>query len=156
VLVRAYVDEPDIGRLSPGNKIEVTWDAVPGRKWDGTLSNAPSTVKLRGTRNVGEATCTVANPDFKLLPNVNVGITIVTAEDPNALILPREAVRVDDGKPYVYEIVDNTLRKRNVQTSISNLTAVEIANGLGDRAVVAVPVASAKSLRDGLTVKIIQ
>jgi HlyD family secretion protein len=156
VLVRAYVDEPDIGRLSPGNKIEVTWDAVPGRKWEGTLSSAPSTVKLRGTRNVGEATCTVANPDFKLLPNVNVGITIVTAEDPNALILPREAVRVDDGKPYVYEIVDATLRKRTVQTSISNLTAVEIASGLGDRAVVAVPVASAKSLRDGLPVKIIQ
>ena len=31
VLVRAYVDEPDLGRLAPGQKIEVTWDAVPGR-----------------------------------------------------------------------------------------------------------------------------
>jgi HlyD family secretion protein len=156
VLVRAYVDEPDIGRLSPGNRIEVTWDAIPGRKWEGTLSAAPSTVKVRGTRNVGEATCVVANPDFKLLPNVNVGITIVTAEDPNALILPREAVRSDDGKPYVYQIVDNTLKRRNVQTALSNLTSVEIASGLGDGAAVAVPMASAKSLRDGAAVKIIQ
>jgi len=156
VLVRAYVDEPDIGRLSPGNRIEVTWDAIPGRKWEGTLSAAPSTVKIRGTRNVGEATCVVANPDFKLLPNVNVGITIVTAEDPNALILPREAVRSDDGKSYVYQIVDNTLKRRNVQTALSNLTSVEIASGLGDGAAVAVPMASAKSLRDGAAVKIIQ
>ena len=31
VLVRAYVDEPDIGRLVPGQKTEVTWDAVPAR-----------------------------------------------------------------------------------------------------------------------------
>jgi len=156
VLVRAYVDEPDIGRLSPGNRIEVTWDAIPGRKWEGTLSAAPSTVKIRGTRNVGEATCVVANPDFKLLPNVNVGITIVTAEDPNALILPREAVRSDDGKSYVYQIVDNTLKRRNVQTALSNLTSVEIASGLGDGASVAVPMASAKSLRDGAAVKVIQ
>jgi HlyD family secretion protein len=156
VLVRAYVDEPDIGRLSPGNRIEVRWDAIPGRKWEGTLSAAPSTVKVRGTRNVGEATCVVANPDFKLLPNVNVGITIVTAEDPNALILPREAVRSDDGKSYVYQIVDNTLKRRIVQTALSNLTSVEIASGLSDGAPVAVPMAGAKSLRDGAAVKIIQ
>src|SRR6266852_3465392 len=33
VLVRAFVDEPDVGRLAPGQNIEVTWDAVPGRTW---------------------------------------------------------------------------------------------------------------------------
>jgi len=31
LIVRAYVDEPDIGRLVKGQKTEVTWDAVPGR-----------------------------------------------------------------------------------------------------------------------------
>src|ERR1700733_5311184 len=38
VLVRAFVDEPDLGRLSPGQKIELTWDAVPGRVWTGAVS----------------------------------------------------------------------------------------------------------------------
>ena len=31
VLLRAFVDEPDVGRLAPGDPIEITWDAVPGR-----------------------------------------------------------------------------------------------------------------------------
>src|SRR5205085_1674432 len=31
VLVRAFVDEPDIGRLSKGQAVEVAWDAFPGR-----------------------------------------------------------------------------------------------------------------------------
>ena len=35
VLVRAFVDEPDVARLSPGERIEVTWDAMPGRTWTG-------------------------------------------------------------------------------------------------------------------------
>src|SRR6266853_6241951 len=38
VLVRAFVDEPDIGRLAAGQRVEVTWDAVPGRIWNGAVS----------------------------------------------------------------------------------------------------------------------
>ena len=33
VLVRAYVDEPDIARLVAGEPIDVTWDAVPSPAW---------------------------------------------------------------------------------------------------------------------------
>src|SRR5450755_1214030 len=52
VLVRAFVDEPDVGRLAPGDLIEVTWDAVPGRVWPAAVTAVPSTVKLHGSRNV--------------------------------------------------------------------------------------------------------
>ena len=72
VVVRAYVDEPDVGRLASGQRIELTWDAAPGRTWQGTVTTTPSTVKLLGTRNVGETTCVVDNGDLKLLPNINV------------------------------------------------------------------------------------
>src|SRR6267142_4167266 len=43
VLVRAYVDEPDIGRLTRGQKTEVTWDAMPDRIWNGVVEMLPST-----------------------------------------------------------------------------------------------------------------
>ena len=55
MLVRTFVDEPDIGRLASGQRIEVSWDAVPARLWSGTVSTTPSTVKLRGSRNVGKS-----------------------------------------------------------------------------------------------------
>ena len=98
-----------MGGLAPGEAIEVTWDALPGRVWQGTVSNIPSTVKLRGTRNVGETTCLVDNPDFKLLPNINVGVTIVTAEHHDVLTVPREAIHLDDSKTYVYQIVNDRI-----------------------------------------------
>ena len=101
----------------------------PGRTWQGSVSSIPSTVKLLGTRNVGETTCIVDNQDLKLLPNINVGVTIVTAEHQNVLTVPREAVRLDDGKTFVYEIVNDELQRRDIQTAISNLTQVEIASG---------------------------
>jgi HlyD family secretion protein len=155
VLVRAYVDEPDVGRLSPGQKIELTWDAVPGRTWQGSVSSVPSTVKLLGTRNVGEATCVVNNSDLKLLPNINVGVTIVTTEHQNALTVPREAVRLDDGKTFVYQIVNDELQRRDIQTSISNLTQVEVTSGVTEKALLALASTNSKPLHEGLAVRVV-
>ena len=154
VVVRAFVDEPDVGRLARGEKIELTWDALPGRIWQGSVDTIPAAVKLRGTRNVGEITCIVDNSDFKLLPNINVGVTIVAAEHPNALTIPREAVRLDDSKTYVLEIVNNELRRRDIQPGISNLTRVEVSSGITSSALVALAAINGKPLREGTAVKV--
>jgi len=155
VLVRAYVDEPDIGRLQTGQKVEVTWDAVPGRIWNGVVSTVPSTVKVHLSRNVGETTCTVDNHDLRLLPNVNVGVTIIAAEHDNALTLRRDAVHTDDSKSYVYRIVDGRLKRQPVEISLQNLTRVEIVSGLPEGAEVALPAEEAKPLFDGASVKVV-
>ncbi len=156
VLVRAYVDEPDVGRLASGQPIELTWDAIPGRSWQGSVSTIPSTVKLLGTRNVGETTCVVDNQDLKLLPNINVGVTIVTAEHRNALTVPREAVRLDGNKKFVYQIVNDELQRRDIQTSISNLTEVEVTAGVTENTSLALASTNSKPLHEGLAVKVIR
>jgi HlyD family secretion protein len=155
MLVRTFVDEPDIGRLATGQKIEVTWDALPGRIWNGAVITVPSTVKLRGSRNVGEVTCTVDNRDLRLLPNVNVGVTVITAEHSGVLTLLREAVRMDDTKPYVFQVADGELKRHVVEVSLQNLTRVEITAGLSEHSVVALSSADAKTLTDGARVKVV-
>jgi HlyD family secretion protein len=155
MLVRAFVDEPDIGRLAAGQKVEVTWDALPARTWNGAVISVPSTVKLRGSRNVGEVTCTVDNHDMRLLPSVNVGVIVITAEHSGVLTLLREAVRMDDTKPYVYQVVDGELKRREVEVSLQNLTRVEITAGLPENSVVALSSVEAKPLTDGAHVKVV-
>jgi HlyD family secretion protein len=153
VVVRAFVDEPDIARLAPGNPIEITWDAVPGRVWQAAVIAIPSTVRLRGTRNVGETTSIVDNKDFKLLPNINVSVTIVAAEHDNVLIVPREAVRTDDSTPYVLQVIGHDLKRRNVETALSNLTQVEIARGLSAKDLIAINSINGKPIGEGTQVK---
>ncbi len=155
VLVRAFVDEPDVGRLQIGQKVEVIWDALPGRTWTGTVATVPSTVKLRVSRNVGETTCVIDNHDLRLLPNVNVGVTIVIAEHNNVLTLQRDALRIDDTKPYVFKIVDHHVRRQTIEFSLQNLTRVEITSGLSEGDAVALPADESKPLYDGAPVKVI-
>ncbi len=155
VLVRAYVDEPDIGRLQPGQKIEITWDALSSRTWTATLSSVPSVVTLHLSRNVGEVTFAVDNGDLKLLPNVNVGVTIIVAQLDGVLTLERDALRVDDGKPYVYRIVNDHLKRQPVEIALQNLTQVQITGGLGQGALVALPAEENRPLVDGAAVKVV-
>jgi len=155
VVVRAFVDEPDVGRLQTGQKVEITWDAVQGRTWSGTVDTVPSTVKPHGSRNVGEATCLIDNQDLRLLPNVNVGVTIIAAEHSNVLTLQRDALHIDENNAYVFRIVDAHLKRQPVQFSLQNLTRVEITSGLSEGDAVAVSAEETKPLVDGAPVKVI-
>ena len=156
VQLRAFVDEPDVGRLLPGQPVRVTWDALPGMTWEGKVTQVPTTVVTLGTRNVGQFTCTVENPAEKLLPNVNVNVSIATAKHDNALTVPREAIHQDDGKRFVYQIVDGELKRRDVQTSLSNLTKMEVTQGLSDGALVALIADTQQALKPGMSVRVVQ
>jgi HlyD family secretion protein len=151
--VRAFVDEPEIGKLTPGQLVEVTWDALPGRVWQGRLETLPTTVVPHGTRMVGEVTCVIDNSDLKLLPNTNVSVAVVTARQENVLTVPREAIHQDDQGQYVFEVVNGELKRRNVKTSVSNLTRVEVTSGVSDNAVIALGALNMQSLKGGMAVK---
>jgi len=153
VRVRAFVDEPEIGKLQKGQEVDVTWDALPGRVWKGTLDILPTTVVQRGTRMVGEVTCVVDNGDLELLPNTNVNVAVVTARVENALTVPREAVHQDAKGQYVYQVVNGELKRRDVQTSVSSFTRIAITSGLPDGAVLALGTTNMRPLADGMAVK---
>ena len=83
--VRAYFDEPEIGRLAVGQKIQIKWDAKPGRIWNGHIERTPVTVINLGTRSVGEVLVKIDDADGELLPDTNVTVTVTISSEPNAL-----------------------------------------------------------------------
>lgn len=154
--VRAYFDEPDIGRLAEGQKIVIKWDAKPGKEWQGHIERAPITVITYGTRNVGVVLVAIDGQDTGLLPDTNVNVTVTTSSEPNALSIPREALFSTNGKPYVFKVVDNKLVRTPVVTSIVNLTRVAIVSGLNEGDWVATGTTSGQPLQEGVPVKVVR
>jgi HlyD family secretion protein len=154
--VRAFVDEPEIGKLAKGQAVLLGWDAVPGRTWEGQVTRVPATVINKGTRTVGEVVCAVDNKDLKLLPNVNVNVMIASSKQENALTVPREAVLEDNGARFVYQIVQDKLQRKEVKTGISSLTKVEIKQGLDEKSTVALGSVNGQALNDGSKVKVVE
>ena len=156
VQVRAYFDEPEIGKLAVGLPIKIVWDALPLRSWQGHIARVPSTVITYTTRHVGAAIVTVDNADGTLLPDTNVTVTVTTSSSPDVLNIPREALHANGGQDFVYVLDGDRLRRTPVKTGIITLTAIQIVDGLREGQTVALGTGNGQPIVDGVPVKIVQ
>jgi len=151
--VRAYFDEPDLGRLALGQAVSIRWDAKPDREWHGHISRLPVTVVTYTTRNVGEVLVDLDGTEDDLLPDTNVTVTVTISSQPNALSMPREALHEQGGKYFVYKVVGDQLQRVAVTIGSPNLTQVPILSGLQDGDIVATVTTNGQPLQEGVPIK---
>lgn len=153
VEIRAYFDEPEIGKLTAGQPVTIAWDGRPGRAWHGHIKQAPIAAMALGPRSVGE--CVIAVDDTKedLLPNTNVVVTVTIQQRSHALSIPRAALHTDGARSYVFCVADGRLHKKLVDTGIVNLDRAEITRGLADNDLVVVNAVDNRELQEGLPVR---
>jgi HlyD family secretion protein len=151
VQVLVYVDEPDMGWLSPQQTVQVNWEALPGRTWTGFTKEIPKQVVPHGQRSVAQLLCSVDNSKLELLPNTNVNVRILVRERKNALAVPRGAVREANGAHYVFVFDGDKVKRRNITLGVASASDYEVLSGLSDTESVALP--GDQSLRDGMNIR---
>jgi len=145
--VRVYVDEPELGRVQVSQPVRITWDALPGHEWQGTVERKPTEVMPLGTRQVGEVQCSIENPERLLVPGTNINAEIRTSVAEHALTIPKTAIRRDAAGFWVFLLKDGRVQRRNVRPGPSNVTRASILDGLKDGDAVALP--NDQPLKDG-------
>jgi HlyD family secretion protein len=154
--IRAYFDEPDIGKLAVGQQIQIKWDAQPGQVWHGHIVRTPVTVITLTSRTVGEVIIDLDGDDGQLLPQTDVTVTVTTSSESDVLSIPREALYSENGKPYVFKVVGDELQRTPVTTGAINLTQVAILAGLREGDVVATGTTTGQPLQMDIPIKRIQ
>lgn len=147
VRVRVYVDEPELGRVTVGEHVRITWDALPGKEWTGVVEKRPTEIVALGSRQVGEVLCTIDNPMHELLPGTNVNAFILTQVVEKALTVPKAAVRRENGTGVYVLGQDSTLHWQAIRLGASDALRVEVVSGLKDGDAVAD--AQDQSLKNG-------
>jgi HlyD family secretion protein len=150
--IRAYFDEPEIGKLMAGQSVTITWDGKPGRVWHGHIKQAPVAAVALGARSVGECTITVDDAKEDLLPNTNVIVTVMIQQHFHVLTVPRGALHTEGSANYVYRVADGRLHRAPVDVGIVNLDRVEVARGLAENDIVALNAIDSRDLADNLPV----
>lgn len=156
--VRAFVDEPELGPVAPGQRVLISWDALPNQSWEGRTEQIPKTVVPRNTRTVGEVLCSVENASQNLLPNANVSVKIIVRQAKDALVVPRGAIRDDGDHRYVYVVEEaglggttQLLHRREVRLGISSASNYQVLEGVREGEEVALP--GDVDLADGIKVR---
>jgi len=92
--VEASIDEADIARVRPGQRVSFTLDAIPGRSLEGRVDQIRKAAV--SAQNVVTYTVVVPfdNPGNMLLPGMTANVRIIVDTRDNALKVPNAALRV--------------------------------------------------------------
>ena len=144
------VPEREVATLQQGLKVDLAVDALPGRRFEGTIDRiAPVVDSGSGTFRV---ICTFAGGGA-LQPGMFGRIRIDYDQRTDALVVPRVALLDDEGDPAVYAVKAGKAVRVPVKLGYLDGQWAEVRQGLkvGDQVVTAGKVA----LREGSAVQII-
>jgi HlyD family secretion protein len=127
-----YVNEIDIRKIAAGQPVQITLDADPSKHLTGTVTAVANVGEQRPNTDakVFEVHITVQTPDTTLRPGMTTGNAIETFRDADALSVPIEALRLEDGVPFVYRRSGADVKKQEVLVGAMNDNDVIIAAGL--------------------------
>lgn len=129
VYATADIYEQDMDRVEEGQKVIVTANALPKRIFEGTITFVGSEVD--NTKRTLPVRVKIANPEFKLKPDMFVSLRIQTQEPATSIILPKQAVIERTGHFGVYlEVKPGTYQLNYVQVGRSLGDEIEILDGL--------------------------
>lgn len=143
LIVRAKVDEVDIGNVHLGDAAVVTHGAFPGREFRGKVTRiAPQAHRSQtpGQTNVitFDVQVEVDNREGLLRPGMSVDVRIVSRRKEDVLSVPLEAVVERGGRRGVFVLEGDAVRFRPVALGLTTQTRAEVTGGLrpGDQVVV--------------------
>ena len=139
IMVRAEIDDTDVGKVKIGQKAIVTTDAYPGEEFKGKV--------VEISPSVGKKTILSDNPaervDTKVLEvkieldegkNLNLGldvdVTILANNKEDVLILPLKAIIHRDGMSYVKVKKNGKYEEKRITTGLSDDENIVVSEGL--------------------------
>jgi len=145
-----YVPENWVGKIRLSSKIQFTVKAFSEDKFVAILQFISPTTDP-STRNV-RMKAVVPNPNHRLKPGFFTEVSIPTGGNPTALLIPESAVFSQEGKNYVYVVLDGVAQRREVETGIRLDGKVETLKGIqkGEKVVTA----GHEQLSEGTKVKV--
>ncbi|MGE0097758.1 MAG: efflux RND transporter periplasmic adaptor subunit [Hydrogenophaga sp.] len=92
--VDASVDEADVGRIRPGQKVSFTVEAFPGQRFEGEVRQVRKAATNVSNVVTYVAVVGFANHSGRLLPGMTASVRVVTDARENVLKVPNAALRV--------------------------------------------------------------
>jgi len=143
IYVDVEVSEVDIDQVQVGQPVKISLDGVRDREYQGVVSEVA--LISSETSNAVDFLVTVelTDPDESVRPGMTAEVEIEVAQLSDVVLIPNQAVRVEDGKQVVYVLqADGSSLPVEVGLGISSETFSQLVSGdvqPGDQVVLSLP-----------------
>jgi HlyD family secretion protein len=137
--VTARINQVDVWEVRAGQPAEIRLDAYPDLMFPGKVEriSSMSTTSSNAKRiRYFSAVISIQGRNPKLLPDLTAAVDVRLQDIGNVLLLPREAVKVENGQGSVTVAVNGKTERRPVKIGPMNDSVVVIQAGLEEGAVV--------------------
>jgi len=131
--VDTFVDEVDIGKVSPDQRAVFTVDSFPACEFEGKVVTIyPKAVIQENVVNYDVVVKIIDSYEGFLRSEMTASVTIFLETHKNVLTLPVKAIKRDQGKNVVYLMSSGGPQSREVKVGWKNSQWVEILSGLDE------------------------
>ena len=131
--VVAPIAELDAARVSPGQQVKVTFDAIPGLSLPGeVLASQPVATLIQDVTNY-LVTVNLDTVDPRLKAGMTARAAVAVGEARDVLAVPSTAIQHSGGHSYVVVIRrDGTQAKAEIETGLVGDTTTQVLSGLNE------------------------
>jgi HlyD family secretion protein len=130
--IRADIYEEDVVKTAIGNPVDITLVAFPGKTFAGRIVSISPAEKLVDGVVYYEVTIGLDEAPEGMKPGMSADIVIKTNSKDNVLVIPEEAIMINDARNFVEVFVDGKIEERDVEVGLEGTSddMVEIISGL--------------------------
>lgn len=142
LLVDVEVSEVDINRVAVGQAVNLTFDAILAKEYEGVVVKVSPVGNLSSGVVNFTVTIELTEPDESVRPGMTAAANIVVTKLEDVMLVPNRSVRVVDNERVVYIIKNGNLEMVPIELGASSDTYSEIAGGdlsVGDNVVLNPP-----------------
>jgi HlyD family secretion protein len=132
--IKANIYEEDVVKITLGNPVDITLVAFPGKTFTGRIVSISPAEKLVDGVVYYEVIVGLDEAPEGIKPGMSADIVIKTNSKDNVLIVPEEAIMINDARNFVEVFVDGRIEERDVEVGLEGTSddMVEIISGLGE------------------------
>jgi HlyD family secretion protein len=129
LLVDLQISEVDINNVTVGQAVTISFDAVQGKAYTGTVSKISQAGDSSGSGVNFTVTVELSQADELVKPGMTAAVNITVREIKDALLVPNRAVRTLNGQRVVYILVNNKPQSVNIRLGATSDTNSEVVGG---------------------------
>jgi RND family efflux transporter MFP subunit len=131
--IEAQIPEVDVSKLTVGNEVSITFDAIGGTVFKGTVSFIdPAETVIDGVVNY-KIKISLQTEDARVKSGLTANVIINAQKKENVLALPEFALTEEDDGVYVQKLVNGEVQKTKVTMGMRGSNGVvEIIDGLSE------------------------
>ncbi len=150
ICVEFQASKYDLENLAIGQKAVID---ISGKEYEGTVTkiNKMATPNSSGVPMVA-ARVHIDNPDSNVYLGIEARLKITTAQRQDALLVPVEAVNIDNDGNFCYIIENGALVKKYITTGISSSDYIEVTDGLSEKEEVVTSAVMDMDMEEGMEV----